>query len=498
MLHVDDDPEFTDLSRAFLEKANNQFAVETATGADEGLDRLDTNPPDCIVSDYNMPGMDGLEFLRAVREEHPDLPFVLFTGKGSETIASDAIAAGVTDYLQKRSGTEQYDLLTNRIENAVQARREAERAERKDELMRLTEFAGGTGGFELDPDTGEVIITDGACRILDIPEQSNPSLDRNIQHYHPDDQERIRQTIQRACETGEQTQGTWRYHHPDGEAKLLDITYTPTTNGKTTIRGSIHNITEQAERQEELESKRRFIRQALDTLDDVFYVVDVDGTLRRWNETGRDVTGYSDSDLDGMSALELFPEDERERVWDGIRETLTGGIQTVEADIRTADGRRLPYEFRGAALSDETGDVTGVVGIGRDMTERRQRQQQFEMFFEDSPLGAVQWDEEFRFERVNERAEAILGYSEAELRGESWSMIVDEDDHDRVASVVESLLDGDGETHIRNRNTRADGETVTCEWHNRAVTDADGNTQTIFSTFEDVTAQRERGATDTD
>lgn len=81
VLHVDDDPEFTDLSGAFLEKANNQFAVETATGADEGLDRLDTNPPDCIVSDYNMPGMDGLEFLRAVREEHPDLPFVLFTGK---------------------------------------------------------------------------------------------------------------------------------------------------------------------------------------------------------------------------------------------------------------------------------------------------------------------------------------------------------------------------------------------------------------------------------
>lgn len=125
------------------------------------------------------------------------------------------------------------------------------------------------------------------------------------------------------------------------------------------------------------------------------------------------------------------------------------------------------------------------------MTERRQRQQQFEMFFEDSPLGAVQWDEEFRFERVNERAEAILGYSEAELRGESWSMIVDEDDRDRVASVVESLLDGDGETHVRNRNTRTDGETITCEWHNRVVTDADGNTQTIFSTFEDVTAQRE-------
>jgi DNA-binding NtrC family response regulator len=72
-----------------------------------------------IISDYDMPGMDGLEFLRTVRETRPDLPFILFTGKGSEAVASEAIAADVTHYFQKRSGPEQYELLANRIENAV-------------------------------------------------------------------------------------------------------------------------------------------------------------------------------------------------------------------------------------------------------------------------------------------------------------------------------------------------------------------------------------------
>src|SRR6056297_1808310 len=150
ILHVDDDPSITDLTGTFLEREDDRFAVETATSADEGLERINDRPPDCIVSDYNMPGMNGIEFLQAVRERYPDLPFILFTGKGSEAVASDAISVGVTDYLQKGSGTERYELLANRIRNAVRARREAQRVDRQEQLMRLTEFAGDTGGWELD------------------------------------------------------------------------------------------------------------------------------------------------------------------------------------------------------------------------------------------------------------------------------------------------------------------------------------------------------------
>jgi CheY-like chemotaxis protein len=162
-----------------------------------------------------MPGKDGIEFLQAVREAYPDLPFVLFTGKGSEAVASDAISAGVTDYLQKQSGTEQYELLVNRIRNAVQARREAERADRKDELTRLTEVLGDTGGFELDAETGDVLMTDGTRRILHLSERANPDFEKSLQQYHPADREDIRQTIQQALNTGEQTQGTFRYRHSE-------------------------------------------------------------------------------------------------------------------------------------------------------------------------------------------------------------------------------------------------------------------------------------------
>jgi PAS domain S-box-containing protein len=67
-----------------------------------------------------MPTTDGLEFLQIVREKYPDLPFILFTGQGSEEIASEAIAAGVTDYMQKGGGSDQYEVLSNRVQNAVE------------------------------------------------------------------------------------------------------------------------------------------------------------------------------------------------------------------------------------------------------------------------------------------------------------------------------------------------------------------------------------------
>jgi PAS domain S-box-containing protein len=137
VLCVDDDPDVVDLAATFLERQEEDFAVVTATSASEGLDRLAEGGVDCVVSDYDMPGQDGIEFLEAVRGAHGDLPFVLFTGKGSETVASEAISAGATDYLQKGAGTEQYELLANRVRNAVERYRADRRAAELDRIRTL-------------------------------------------------------------------------------------------------------------------------------------------------------------------------------------------------------------------------------------------------------------------------------------------------------------------------------------------------------------------------
>ena len=137
VLHVDDEPSFADMVSAFLERGDDRFDVETVTGAAGAESRLSESAFDCVVSDYDMPDTNGIEFLKRVRETRPDLPFVLFTGKGSEAVASDAISAGVTEYLQKQSGTEQYELLAHRIKNAVEGHRSVQRAETLDRVRSL-------------------------------------------------------------------------------------------------------------------------------------------------------------------------------------------------------------------------------------------------------------------------------------------------------------------------------------------------------------------------
>ncbi len=139
VLHVDDDPEFLELASTLLEREAENIAVETVTSGAAALDRLDDGDVDCVVSDHDMPGRTGIELLREVRKEHDGLPFILFTGNGSEEVAGEAIMADATDYLQKNVGGDTYALLANRVENAVagyRARQEAARQRRINSLIR--------------------------------------------------------------------------------------------------------------------------------------------------------------------------------------------------------------------------------------------------------------------------------------------------------------------------------------------------------------------------
>ena len=125
VLHVDDDEAIGDLLEAYLEESvdREEFTVTPARSVSEAEAVLKAVDIDCIVCDYQMPGTNGLEFLRRIRQQDPNKPFILFTNKGSADIASEAIKAGVTDYLRKDGGPEQYEVLANRIANAVEQER---------------------------------------------------------------------------------------------------------------------------------------------------------------------------------------------------------------------------------------------------------------------------------------------------------------------------------------------------------------------------------------
>ena len=139
VLHVDDDRSFLDLTRSFLEAELELVEVTTVATPEEVVPKLAAESFHCVVSDYDMPGMDGLELLSEVREQFPDLPFVLYTGKGSEEIAARAINAGVTGYLQK-GGPDQHRRLANRVKHAAHEYRAKIESERYSTVLRALDY----------------------------------------------------------------------------------------------------------------------------------------------------------------------------------------------------------------------------------------------------------------------------------------------------------------------------------------------------------------------
>lgn len=115
ILLVDDDPLFLELSKTFLEVFYN-IASDTVNSAREALLRLEKNSYDVVVSDYDMPFMDGITFLKTIRDKRINIPFILFTGVGREEIMDQAFENGADSFIQKIGDPKaQYSELSKRI-----------------------------------------------------------------------------------------------------------------------------------------------------------------------------------------------------------------------------------------------------------------------------------------------------------------------------------------------------------------------------------------------
>lgn len=115
VLLVDDDPLFLELSKAFLEVFHDIIS-DTVDSAREALLKLEEDSYDVVVSDYDMPFMDGITLLRTIRDKRIDIPFILFTGVGKEEIMDKALENGANSFIQKIGDPKaQYSELSKRI-----------------------------------------------------------------------------------------------------------------------------------------------------------------------------------------------------------------------------------------------------------------------------------------------------------------------------------------------------------------------------------------------
>jgi PAS domain S-box-containing protein len=483
-----------------LERESDRLTVETvSTGADVAA-RLADRAVDCLVSDYDPPEQNGIELLETVRDEYPALPFIIYTARGSEAVASEAISAGVTDYLRNEPGVEQHAELATRITDAVehhrlkQATTEQNRALQSYERMvnSMQETAciyDAEGRFET---VNEALAEWYDTTRADLEGRTSELVPRVRAEGETD---RYQELLDG---TRDELSGEIEAEFPGHGHAVVAYQLTPLL-----VAGAIdgvvcvaRDVTDRKERERKLLRNKR----AMDEAPVGVTITDPgqqDNPLIYANDHYRDLTGYSLPELLGENCRMLQGENTDPEPVATMRDAIDAEERvTVELRNYRKDGSEFWNKIRIAPVRDDDGAVVNYVGFQQEVTERKRRERRLEetssrleALFENSPDMIDVLDADGTIRDVNQRFCAELGYDESEVLGRSiWEFDLKFDAED-----VQTQLSGFS-VHERRKfeglYERRDGSTMPVEVHLLRLS-LDGEDR-FLAISRDITDRKER------
>jgi PAS domain S-box-containing protein len=409
LLHVDDDVDFAEMVSLFLRKEQEAFEIDTVHDVETALDRLEAASYHCVVSDYEMPGATGLDLLRAVRESYPDLPFVLFTGKGSEEIAAEAISAGVSDYLQKGGGTDQYTVLANRVDNLVASYRTERHLQ-----QRIDAIEAASEGIGLIGSDGNVVYTNEAFAET-LGYDADGLVGVAVEEFFVDSALVEREVRPMAAD--ETWTGEVRLVRRDGTEMLTDVTLAHTADDSVVCTLREVTVTEQQEH--ELFVKER----AMDAAPIGIIITDSslpDNGIVYANDEFERLTGYSEAEIIGDNCRFLQGEETDPAHVAEMREAIEAE-RPVTVELRNYRRDGTPFWNRVTVAPIDGGDdeVTNYVGFQRDITQEVDARREQEAVFDRVSDAFFALDRDWQFTYLNDQAERLLGRDRDDLVGKS-------------------------------------------------------------------------------
>lgn len=408
VLVVDDSDLFRTLVAGELD-ALYDMEVETATRASEALDRLEAGSFDCVVSDYDMPGADGIELVERLRARGDDVPFILVTAAGSEAVASEAVTAGVTDYFPKGEGEKQFQILGKRIENVVSQRR-AERDLRRQ--RQLHEDLWNVTDDLVYASTRDEIDRSVCRRLADVDQFAfawvgdRDDVPRAVAGADPADVQQVRESLHDgeglspAAAVVERTVLSTEVECPPPfgersvEVAVVPLFHREATYGLLGIGVVADGGLGEGERDAlaqlgstvghalaavETEREVEIFREAIEQADPAIVITDSDGTIEYVNRAFEGITGHSAEGVRGKSLADLTGWD-AERA-ETLHERVRGGEHVREETIQhREDGSQFHADLSVAPLTLDGEAVEKFVAIESDITDLRSREQRLQVF----------------------------------------------------------------------------------------------------------------------
>lgn len=415
ILYVDDEPGLLELSRIFLEQTG-EFRVDTVESAEEALVLLKKTPYDAVISDFQMPGMDGISLLKAIRQQCGDLSFILFTGRGREEVVIEAINNGADFYIQKGGDPKsQFVELMHKVRQAVgkrQAKRDLEESEKR--LADIINFLPDST-FAIDGE-GKVIAWNRAVEELTGVPAAAMLGKGEYEYAIPFYGHRRPILIDLIFEPDELIQKNYAdirrenkiliaesdLPRPRGEPLIIRGKASPLYDPQGKLTGAIEtirDITARKMREEDLraaneqmaateeelrdqynqlsekdqvlrDSEEKY-RTLVENSQDVIYIYRGDHFLHM-NKRGSEVTGYTHEELMQMKVWDFLHPDDLKRVYAAGKARIQGADSPTgyTARVLTKSGKAIPMELV-AVMIPYQGEPA-IMGIARDVTERDQ------------------------------------------------------------------------------------------------------------------------------
>ena len=486
----------------------DEYDLAIASDGRQALDIIHRQPPDLLLTDIMMPGLDGLGLLRAVRSNPATgtLPVIFVSARAGEEMRVEGLEAGADDYLVKpftagelraRVGTHVQMALMRRRASQREAELRAEAETARDRAQNVLESI--TDGFvSLDPDWRVTFVNSEAERLSKMPREQ--LLGRLVWDLFPGaagtrtETELLRVSRDRVpVEFEDYLFTTKRWFHIKAypsQDRCISVFYEDITARKT------------AERRAK-ETERNF-REMVDALPAAIYTTDAQGRLTHFNPAAVKLSGrvpQLGSDQWCVS-WKLFHPDGTPLPHEQcpMAVALKGGEVRHGAECigERPDGTQFWFTPYPTPMRDSDGKIVGGINMLVDITERkaaeealRRSEERFRGVFESSAVGVAILNLDGAFTRTNQAFCQITGYSEGELTSLDCASLTHPDDRPAMEKLLDRLISAEIPAFVlEKRYFTKDGRTIWVKNSVSAMRDALGWPEYLIALCEDVTARR--------